>query len=131
MEKMAASATLTYEGKLKYNRVHTILQELADRIRETGSFDAAKVRYGELIADLKAEVAQREQMIKFLFDFLKGQFGDESNELLLAVTELTYHTACTRFFSIFGSAQYEQYATLLSVKDSKEELHQAIDHLNL
>ncbi len=131
MEKMAASATLTYEGKLKYNRIHAILQELSERIRESGSFDAAKERYGALIADLKAEVAGREEMLKCLFNFLKTQFGDESNELILAVTELTYHTSCTKYFSVFGSKQYEQYATLLSVKDSKDELHQAIDQLNL
>ncbi len=131
MEKMSASATLTYEGKLKYNRIHSILTELSDLIRESGTFESAKERYGTMIGGLKEEVMLREQMLKFLFDFLKSQFGEESNELLLAVTELTYHTACTRFFSIFGSGQYEQHAKLLSVKDSKEELRRSIDQLNL
>ena len=56
-------------------------------------------------------------------------FGDESNEMLVAVTELTLSDSTARFFNTFGSEDYDKYNALLMVQDRKEDLRKEIDNL--
>ena len=64
-----------------------------------------------------------------MFVTLSTFFGDESNEMLVAVTELTLSDAPARFFNTFGSEDYDKYNALLMVADRKEDLRKEIDRL--
>ena len=61
-----------------------------------------------------------------MFEFISKAFGDESNEMLVLVTELTVGEKTSRFLSAFGSDDYDKYNSLLKVSDRGGELKEEI-----
>lgn len=129
MTKMKFAGTLSYEKKADMHRMLALLEQLKADLSgmEMTLTDAYRAR----IEALKANVGQTGTQIDAGFDFLEETFGKNSNEMVLAVTQLTYHTSSSAYFSLFGSKKYAEFATLLSVRDSKEELLDTIKKLEL
>jgi len=61
-----------------------------------------------------------------LFAGMAKLFGEESNEMLVLVTELTLGNDTAQFFVNFGNESYEKYNSLLMVGDRKETLRKEI-----
>ena len=85
-----------------------------------------KEYYNGRIAALKNCVADKQSRIDNLFSSVAQVFGEESNEMLLLVTELTLGAKSAEFFASFGSESYEKYNALLMVDDRKESLRKEI-----
>ncbi|MBR5896617.1 MAG: hypothetical protein IKZ39_03270, partial [Lachnospiraceae bacterium] len=100
-------------------------------VREEGGNggDIVSRIYNDKVAELKESTAKEQERIHNLFVTLSTFFGDESNEMLVAVTELTLSDAPARFFNTFGSEDYDKYNALLMVADRKEDLRKEIDKL--
>ena len=96
-------------------------------IRDNGTnADEIRTYYNNRLSELKQSVADEQGRIDSLFASMAKVFGEESNEMLLLVTELTLGRKSAGFFATFGSESYEKYSALLMVDDRKETLRREI-----
>ncbi len=91
--------------------------------------DEVKSFYNGRIAKLKERVGSEQERMDHLFAAMADIFGEESNEMLLLVTELTLNKDSAQFFATFGSDTYEKYNALLMVGDRKESLRREISEI--
>ena len=82
--------------------------------------------FNEKLSELKSKTVKEQERIHNLFTLMSKAFGDESNEMLIAVTELTVHKQSAEFFATFGSEDYNRYNEILMVTDRKDSLRQEI-----
>ena len=80
---------------------------------------------GEVLS-LKNKVAGTQERITNLFAKMAEIFGEESNEMLVMVTELTLNNDSAEFFGEFKTEAYEKYNKLLMVGDRRENLRKEI-----
>ena len=78
------------------------------------------------VSSLKERVTATQGRITNLFEKMAEIFGDESNEMLVMVTELTLNSDSAAFFAEFRSDAYEKYNKLLMVGDRRENLRKEI-----
>ena len=93
--------------------------------------DMVKTFYNGRVTVLKERVGNEQGRMEHLFEAMADVFGEESNEMLLLVTELTLNRDSAQFFATFGSDIYEKYNALLMVGDRKESLRREIMNLNI
>ena len=87
---------------------------------------SVKESYNEKIAELRSDVENEQKRIDNLFSGMDTIFGDEGNEMLVLVTELTLNEDVSEFLSSYGSASYEKYSKILTVGDRADTLRQEI-----
>lgn len=133
-QKRKAAGTLTNELKQKNNRVKALLGELLEDIQGQAAFsdgDSEKERliasYNDMLGKVQDEVWEKKKVLSYFFDFICKAFGEESNEMLLGVTELTLAESSARFLNAFGSEEYNKYAGILMVTDRSERLREEIE----
>lgn len=117
------AGSLTAKDKKKAKKLIALYKDIADNSTDA---DSAKEYYNARIAALKSSVADRQSRIDNLFSSVVQVFGEESNEMLLLMTELTLGAKSAEFFASFGSESYEKYNALLMVNDRKESLRKEI-----
>ena len=117
------AGSLTSKDKKKAKRLIALYKDIADN---SNGADGVKEYYNGRIAALKNCVADKQSRIDNLFSSVAQVFGEESNEMLLLVTELTLGAKSAEFFASFGSESYEKYNALLMVDDRKESLRKEI-----
>ncbi len=117
------AGSLTSKDKKKAKKIIALYKDIADNSTDA---DSVKEYYNGRIAALKNSVADRQARIDNLFSSVAKVFGEESNEMLLLVTELTLGAKSAEFFASFGSESYEKYNALLMVNDRKESLRKEI-----
>lgn len=123
-QKRKAAGTLSYEVKQKNNRIKALYGELLSGI-EDGQLSEA---YNRLIDDVKADVEQKKKILRYYFDFISRAFGEESNEMLLGVTELTLSKSASKFLNAFGSEEYGKYSKLLMLDDRTDKLKEEVSN---
>ncbi|MCR5278706.1 MAG: AAA family ATPase [Lachnospiraceae bacterium] len=96
---------------------------------ETDGTDSIKSTYNGLSDTLKNRVESEKSRIHFLLEFIDKAFGEESNEMLVAVTELTVGTSTSRFINAFGSSDYEKYNNVLKISERGDNLKREIGEL--
>ncbi len=114
---------LSAKDKTKHKIIISIYKELLDKLVKA---EDAKEFYNGKISLLKQRVSEEQIRIDNLFAAMSKIFGEESNEMLVLVTELTLAKDSADFFAIFGSASYEKYNELLKVGDRKDNLRREI-----
>lgn len=117
-EKQRAG-TLSSKDKTRNKKIIALYNELS------GSSDA-RTFYNDKISALKQRVSTQQLRIDNLFAAISQIFGEESNEMLVLVTELTLMKDSADFFAVFGSQSYEKYNNLLKVGDRKDNLRKEI-----
>lgn len=117
------AGSLTSKDKKKAKKIIALYKDIADNSTDA---DGVKEYYNGRIAALKNSVADKQSRIDNLFSSVAQVFGEESNEMLLLVTELTLGAKSAEFFASFGSESYEKYNALLMVNDRKESLRKEI-----
>lgn len=139
LEKQIAARTTILEGKAKsgalsqkeageHKRIRAFFKDMLEAYDEQGD-DVVTGMYNGKIADMKARTVKEQERIHNLFVLVGSAFGEESNEMLITVTELTVHDSSASFFATFGSEDYNKYNKILMVTDRKDSLRQEI--LNL
>ncbi|MBR5360746.1 MAG: AAA family ATPase [Lachnospiraceae bacterium] len=117
-EKQRAG-TLSSKDKTKNKKIISLYKELSEA-------SDAKAFYNDKISALKRTVGTEQIRIDNLFAAISQIFGEESNEMLVLVTELTLMKDSADFFAVFGSQSYEKYNDLLKVGDRKDNLRKEI-----
>ncbi len=121
------AGSLTSRDKTKTKRMIALYKAIKDNGTNA---DEIKTYYNDRLYDLKLSVSDEQSRIDSLFASMAKVFGEESNEMLLLVTELTLGAKSAGFFATFGSKSYERYSSLLMVDDRKETLrHEILDIL--
>ena len=123
-QKRKAAGTLSYEVKQKNNRIKALYGELLSGI-EDGQLSEV---YNRMIDDVKADVEQKKKILRYYFDFISRAFGEESNEMLLGVTELTLSKSASKFLNAFGSEEYGKYSKLLMLDDRTDKLKEEVSN---
>lgn len=134
IRKKQSAGTLTYENKQKQNRIKALYGKLLEMLEASESKSASTTLqqiFNEQIENVRKEVSDRKVMIANYFGFMKRAFGEESNEMLLGVTELTINENSAKFLNAFGSEEYENYSKLLLVNDRAVNLREEIMNLKL
>jgi len=82
--------------------------------------------YNEAVLTLKQKVSVQQGRINHLFEEMASIFGEESNEMLVLVTELTLNTDTANFFVNFHNDSYEKYHALLMLGDRRDQLRKEL-----
>jgi len=117
IEKKSKAGSLTGIEKKKNKRIIALYEEMVN---------SGLSVYNDNVNLIKEKTIAEKKRIDNLFLVCKEAFGDDSNEMLVAVTELTLSNATARFFASFGSESYDKYNALLMVGDRKEDLRKEI-----
>jgi hypothetical protein len=117
------AGSLTAAEKTEGKRIIALYKDLS---KQAGTPDEVKTFFNGEIGALKERVTTEQKRLDNLFAAMSKIFGDESNEMLVLVTELTLGKDTADFFASFGSDSYEKYNALLMVGDRKETLRKEI-----
>lgn len=117
------AGSLTAAEKTEGKRIIALYKDLS---KQAGTPDEVKTFFNGEIGTLKERVATEQKRLDNLFAAMSKIFGEESNEMLVLVTELTLGKDTADFFASFGSDSYEKYNALLMVGDRKETLRKEI-----
>lgn len=117
------AGSLTAAEKTEGKRIIALYKDLS---KKAGTPDEVKSFFNGEIGTLKERVATEQKRLDNLFAAMSKIFGEESNEMLVLVTELTLGKDTADFFASFGSDSYEKYNALLMVGDRKETLRKEI-----
>jgi len=122
------AGSLSDSEKRKHKKIKAFLGRLTDAVKNSqkDSPEALKEAYNGLVSELKEKTVREKTRLHNMFDFISRAFGDESNEMLVLVTELTVGEKTSRFLSAFGSDDYDKYNSLLKVSDRGGELKEEI-----
>lgn len=82
--------------------------------------------YNSKLSSFKEETVSAQSGIDNMFTFLDKAFGEDSNEMLVAVTELTVDKRAAEFLAAYGSDSYEKYNGVLMVDDREKKIRSDI-----
>ncbi len=121
------AGSLTPAEKKKQRRIKALFDAM-DAASKDSEDPSSKVSefYNERVGELKKATEEEKLRLENMFSFLSKAFSEDSNEMLVAVTELTLSKSAARFINTFGSDSYERLNALLMVGDRKEDLRKEI-----
>ncbi|MCQ2524784.1 MAG: AAA family ATPase [Lachnospiraceae bacterium] len=122
------AGSLSSAEKTHHKRIRSFYERLYERVEAVSEKRSEEVVlcFNEFVSGVKERTPVKQSEIHFMFEVIKRAFGEESNEMLVAVTELTLNDATAQFMATFGSEDYDKYNALLMVSDRKESLRQEI-----
>lgn len=104
-------------------RVQNKIKALLSSFEEDKDVSAS---YNESVKALKENTLKVKEHIDNFFKAVNEIFGEDSNEMLVAVTEITLSESSSRFLASFGSSEYDTYQKRLMVNDRKQNLRKEI-----
>ena len=126
MMQRSRAGSLTAAERTQSKR---IIKFYTDAKKRTDDGQSLKDIYNDSISRLKQSVDSELTRIDNLFSGMETIFGDESNEMLVLVTELTLGPDTSEFLAEFGSDAYEKYRSVLKVGDRAANLRKEIRDL--
>jgi len=125
MERDERRRTLSPEKRTEYERILAFLQKHVNR---NSGFPEIREDYNSLVADMKQRAAAASEHLENLFAFCE-KVWQESQELLVIVTELTadYYTA--RFIARYGSPAYYRHNEELMFYQRQTEIIRRLEAL--
>ena len=108
-------------------------EEAQRRIRlsegsDNDAFDLVRQLAGEYVDSMKSHVSDTERHLKNLFAFIERCFGD-SNEMLVAVTDLAGSTGLAAFLSEHAPDEYFRYQKRYMLYERNRELKDMVDKI--
>lgn len=128
-KERAGALSDTEKKKLKKKKACFERLAAAATSAEGDGKEALRQMYNSLSEDLKARVQKEKSRLHCLLLFIDRAFGEESNEMLVTVTELTVGTSTSRFLNAFGSEDYEKYSNVLKISERGDDLKREIGEL--
>ncbi|MCQ2520313.1 MAG: AAA family ATPase [Lachnospiraceae bacterium] len=120
--------TLTPRDRYALKAKGLLLDELIKAAELSGE-DAAFSLYNEKVTELKKDAQTATEAVNNMLIFNREAFGEESNEMLVAVTELTIDNGAAEFLTTFGSSEYDKYNKILMVNDREKSLRESIEKI--
>lgn len=124
IEKKTKAGALSGREKRKNLRIKKVFEDML--ALEKCDAAAIKQLYNGRVNGVKDATTLAKQHIDNMFAAVAALFGEDSNEMLVAVTELTLASDSAAFLAAFGSEAYDKYNKLLMVADRKEDLRKEI-----
>ena len=124
IEKKTKAGALSAKEKRKNLRIKKLFEDML----ALEKCDAAGIKqlYNGRVNGVKDATTLAKLHIDNMFEAIARLFSEDSNEMLVAVTELTLSRDSAAFLADFGSEGYEKYNKLLMVADRKEDLRKEI-----
>ena len=119
INKRKKAGTLNQRDLRKQNRIKSLLSALSE------SDDIAS-SYNESVKGLKENTLKVKEHIDNFFKAIVEIFDEDSNEMLVSVTEITLSESTSRFLASFGSEEYDKHQKRLMVNDRKQDLRKEI-----
>lgn len=128
MKAKEKAGSLTQSEKSAHRRMTAMYRQILKHASEDEAGEAAgmKAQFNQFVAGLRERAEEEKRRLHNLFEFVKSAYGEEGNEMLIVVTELTIADASARFLSSFGCEDYEKYSGMLMVSGRTDELRQEI-----
>ena len=130
------SGSLSPEGQTVLYHLNDLLQQESSEIslnNMTGSaaFDKLRGDFEGLRKDIKKKASESGKQLSNAFSFSEQAFGNESQEILILVTELTANPLTAKFISRYGCKEYFAHNKELLFYERQKEIIQTIDKLDL
>ena len=126
--KRSRAGSLSNTEKTHNKRIARFYTDAKKHLEKGGNI---KEFYNEKIMSLKSGVERELKRIDNLFDGMDRIFGEDSNEMLVLVTEMTLNADTAEFLSDFKSSSYEKHNSVLKVGDRAETLRKEIEELDI
>lgn len=123
IKNKSRAGSLTADEKRSNKKIIAFYRKMEEELSEGKS---VRDIFNSEVSSLKEKVTTVQSRITNLFEKMAEIFGDESNEMLVMVTELTLNSDSAAFFAEFKSEAYEKYNKLLMVGDRRENLRKEI-----
>lgn len=122
------AGTLTVSVRRKQKMIIAFYQGMLDKnINESAK---AIEEYNACIDRLKNKVENGRRYINNAFDFIAKAFGENSNEMLIFVTNLVASGQCASFLANYGASSYDKYKDVAGVSvDTEEELRKKVENV--
>lgn len=123
-ETMREAGTLTKESGVIYREALGTLERYikAETESEGAAFEAAGKSFAADVSALEKDIKQTKSGLHNMFVFAKEAFGQDGNEILLIVTELTANARAAKFISRYGCDDYFEYNKELLFYDRNREI---------
>lgn len=122
----SAASSLSSSKKYFYKKSLAMLSELS---KESDTAEKVKEKFNDIVTQLSEKVETVKKKGDNLFGCMAEIYGEESNEMLLIVSELTLDKACSLFFATFGSESYAKYCNIFKISDRAKSLQDEINKL--
>lgn len=133
--KLDQANALSDAARRDYNMIlHTIREcakdlKLKDITDPAQAFAYLKQTFDSEVAKMKAQSAKIKEELSNLFAFVKKQFG-EGNEMLVLVTDLTVNDASARFIAQHGCEEYYQYNRKFQIYERQQEISSVLERFD-
>lgn len=123
MKNKQAASSLSVNEKTSMKRCLKLFEQFMAVEPDKDNISAV---FNEKVTALKALTQKKKEHLHYAFEFVRMAFSENSNEMLVMVTELTMNKDCASFVATFGSEDYDKYNALLMVTDRNETLKEEI-----
>lgn len=126
MNVKSRAGSLNPSRKKYYKKSISMLKDISEKSNDKNE---VKSLYNGYITTFRDEVTNAQVRSTNLFNETAGIFGEDSNELLLLVSELTLDKNTADFFANFGSEGYDKYCDILKIGDRSKRLRDKIEEI--
>ena len=103
----------------------------AENMNGTAAFNKLRTDFENMRKEIKKTAGDTGKKLSNAFTFCEQAFGNESQEILILVTELTANPITARFISRYGCKEYFAHNKELLFYERQKEIIQTIDNLDL
>lgn len=137
IESGKKSSSLSRDKEYMYNCVIELLNDEVRILREekpesaVAAFKLIKSDYDKRVNILKKNINSCKKMLSNTFDFCESVFGEESQEILIFVTEMTVNDYCAYFVSRHGCEEYFKHNKSLLFYERQIDILRQLDELKI
>jgi hypothetical protein len=136
MSTKQAAGSLSSTEHLKHKKIIAFLEATKKNLGASGAetgeeaFALIKTSYDEKVSELRTRTDEIKRELSALFNFAEQAFED-SNEMLIIVTELTVNTRSAQFIASFGCEEYTRHNSEMMLSERKVDIQSRIKELNI
>ena len=136
IENGKKAGTMSQEAQTVQYRFNAYLQEKAGQFTGSGlkgseAFNTLRTDFENMRKEIKKSAAAAGKQMSNAFIFCEQAFGNESQEILILVTELTINPLTAHFISRYGCKEYFAHNKELLFYERQKELIQTLDIMEL
>lgn len=137
IESGKKSSSLSRDKEYMYNCVIELLNDDIRILREekpesaAAAFKLIKNDYDKRVNVLKKNINSCKKMLSNTFDFCESVFGEESQEILIFVTEMTVNDYCAYFVSRHGCEEYFKHNKSLLFYERQIDILRQLDEMKI
>lgn len=136
LKKAASAKILSKEKKEQLQGIEYFLYTLKKCVRLSGEensteqFEVVRTEFNRLSAELKSKAANEAVKLEASLKLIETLYG-ESQEMLMAITELTSNKKSAKFISDYGCPLFYKYSEKLLLDQRSAKIDREIESLSL